>query len=225
MRMCLFVFSLFNFNFLFFSLSTREEHPAQKWECCLSLLLFLLVSCYKGVATPPPPPLPPHLHFWNPGAAILTSNDKRMQLWIKTFYWSGVLYILTKGSMPLNLHKTMVLQIKTYEPKISNLGSKSFHVRGQKEKQIFFFAKKLIPQSCFLLSLDGSIAWNNSTWPKKMSRLTSIAKLIEEVFELIPVCSILLNIWNSLPWDESPGKKGECVVDWPHHRLTVLMRC
>ena len=32
----------------------------------------------------------------------------------------------------------MILQIKTYEPKISYMGCKHFHVRGQKEKQIFF---------------------------------------------------------------------------------------
>ena len=42
-------------------------------------------------------------------------------------------------------------------PKFSYLGSKIFHVRGQKEKHISSFTKKLIPQSCFLLSLDGRI--------------------------------------------------------------------
>ena len=40
--------------------------------------------------------------------------------------------------MLLNLHKTMILQIKTYEPKISYVGSEILHVRGQKEKHIFF---------------------------------------------------------------------------------------
>ena len=47
-------------------------------------------------------------------------------------------YTQRKGSMLLNLHKTMILQIKTCEPEISYLGSNIICVRRLKEKHIFF---------------------------------------------------------------------------------------
>ena len=52
--------------------------------------------------------------------------------------WGICIYTQRKGSMLLNLHKTMILQIKTCWTQNFILGSNIIHVRRQKEKHIFF---------------------------------------------------------------------------------------